>query len=168
MTVHEIAVEEHRAMQRPAELAKLFGVLVGRLPAAPRVLEIGSGFGGMLWWYRHALGAELVVSVDIERVHRNADVSFRADSTRPSTVAMVRAFAPYDLVFIDGAGTLEAAEQDWLNYGPLGRVVCFHDIRNPEPETCGLVAQLWRRLRAELGPPSSAATSATGHWLTAF
>lgn len=53
---------------------------------------------------------------------------FLANSTDPETVKRVMAFGEFDLVFIDGDHRYEGVKKDWENYGPLGRVVVFHDI----------------------------------------
>jgi cephalosporin hydroxylase len=81
------------------------------------------------------------------------------DSTDPAIVAQVRALAPFDLVLIDGDHSPRVCTADWENYGPLGRIVAFHDIdanAGPErttrqrlvvsPEPWG-VPSLWADLR---------------------
>lgn len=109
-------------------------------------LEIGSMYGGSLWRVANALprGAR-VVSVDyavdtpaarshlVECVRELAAMGYDAhlidgDSALRPTIAKARALAPYDCVFIDGAHTAEAVKSDWENYGPMGRIVAFHDI----------------------------------------
>jgi SAM-dependent methyltransferase len=37
---------------------------------------------------------------------------------------------PYDAVFIDAGHSAEAVEEDWRNYGEMGRIVAFHDVCN--------------------------------------
>lgn len=120
-------------------------------------LEIGCKHGGTLWNMSFALprGAR-VVAVDLP----HGDLSFKesgknliecvdalkrrgfdahlflGDSTDPKIVESVRALGPYDLVFIDANHTEPYVRRDWANYGPLGRVVAFHDIgwrARPEP-----------------------------------
>ncbi len=139
-------------------------------------LEIGSMYGGSLWRVGNALpqGSRLV-SVDLMCDTPEAKPSLDAcaadlrlcgqdvhsiigDSMAPDTYARVRAFAPFDCVFIDGAHTLEAVSSDWENYGSMGRLVAFHDIawndtwRSSVPgrafKAMG-VPELWNRLKNE-------------------
>lgn len=109
-------------------------------------LEIGSMYGGSLWRAAHVMPkGSRVVSVDYathtpealphlqEAVNdlksEGYDVHLlHADSTAPETVEKIAALGPFDCVFIDGSHTLEAVEADWKNYGPMGRIVAFHDI----------------------------------------
>lgn len=112
-------------------------------------LEIGSKNGGSLWRLAMKLdkGARLV-SVDLP----HGDLSFKTtlpnlqacvsrlkeegydahlivgDSTAPETVEKVRALSPFDAVFIDGNHTRPFIEKDWANYGPMARIIAFHDI----------------------------------------
>ncbi len=109
-------------------------------------LEIGSMYGGSLWKTADALpsGARMVAVDDAvdtpeARPHLLAcipalrDRGFDAllidgDSADPMIVSTARKLGPYDAVFIDGAHTLEAVTADWENYGPMGRIIAFHDI----------------------------------------
>lgn len=50
------------------------------------------------------------------------------DSHAAEVIEMVRALAPFDAVFIDGDHSKNGVRQDWETYGPLGRIVAFHDI----------------------------------------
>src|SRR5690606_19990704 len=50
------------------------------------------------------------------------------DSRNANTIAQVVKRGPYDAVFIDGDHRYEGVKADWENYGPLGRIVAFHDI----------------------------------------
>lgn len=60
------------------------------------------------------------------------------NSQLQSVVQTVREIAPvklgahpgkyFDFVFIDGDHRYEGVKADFLNYGPLGRIVAFHDI----------------------------------------
>ena len=76
-----------------------------------------------------------------------AEVIF-GDSTHPVVVEQVRQWAPFDLVFIDGDHRYEGVKTDWLNYGPMGKVVVFHDIvRHPEPaKNSPEVHRLWSEI----------------------
>jgi len=120
-----------------------------RKEGVKRYLEIGSKNGGSLWRMAQKLdkGSRLV-SVDLP----HGDTSFKVtlpnlqqcvdrlnregydahlivgDSTDPEVVEKVRALGPFDVVFIDGNHTLPFITKDWENYGPMARMVAFHDI----------------------------------------
>lgn len=109
-------------------------------------LEIGSMYGGSLWRVANALPkGSRVVAVDymcdtpealphltacVEELQANGYDARMVigDSAASPTINAVKALGPYDCVFIDGAHTLEAVKSDWMNYGPMGRIVAFHDI----------------------------------------
>lgn len=109
-------------------------------------LEIGSMYGGSLWRVAHSRPkGTRVVSVDYAidtpaaRPHLEDCISelgksgydahfIYGDSRSEETVDKAHALGPYDVVFIDGDHTLEGATSDWEKYGPMGRIVCFHDI----------------------------------------
>jgi len=120
-----------------------------RKEGVKRYLEIGSKNGGSLWRMAQKLdkGAR-IVSVDLP----HGDTSFKVtlpnlqscvdrlnkegfdahlivgDSTDPEVVEKVRALGPFDVVFIDGNHTRPFIEKDFANYGPMCRMVAFHDI----------------------------------------
>ncbi|WP_029581954.1 class I SAM-dependent methyltransferase [Bradyrhizobium sp. URHD0069] len=109
-------------------------------------LEIGSKFGGSLERVAMALRAgSRIVSVDMpggtgaSRPHLEACVErlkghgydahlILGDSTAPEIIAQAAALGPFDAVFIDANHLLPYVTKDWENYGPLGRIVAFHDI----------------------------------------
>lgn len=132
-------------------------------------LEIGSQYGGSLWRIANALpkGAR-IVSVDLPwgdgatKPHLEAAIAalneqgYRAeaifgDSTDPDIVARVQALGPFDAIFIDGNHTLPVVTKDWENFGPLARIVAFHDIAWDSPVRPGRlpieVSHLWRSIR---------------------
>lgn len=79
------------------------------------------------------------------------------DSRREAIVAQAALFAPFDMVFIDGDHSYKTAKSDWENYGPMGKMVGFHDIHGPEDwKEKGLavmeVPKLWREI-IESGRP---------------
>lgn len=109
-------------------------------------LEIGSMYGGSLWLVANALPkGSRVVSVDfacdrpealphlegcideLNQIGYDA-MLIKGDSTAKKTIDEAFRHGPFDCVFIDGAHTLEAVTADWNNYGPMGRIVAFHDI----------------------------------------
>jgi hypothetical protein len=66
-----------------------------------------------------------------------------------AVIAQAAALGPYDAVFIDGDHTLEGAEADWQAYGPLGRIVAFHDIMRLQSRKACAVHKIWARLKSE-------------------
>ena len=118
------------------------------------ILEIGSLYGGTMWYWMHAVKGAEIVSVDIgvgEPDSRFSDMEYarinlwpeweretgciitqiRADSTSAETVKVVKEYAPFDFIFIDGGHDFATAMADWQNYWPMlrtGGLFAFHDI----------------------------------------
>jgi len=138
---------ETAPLQHEGELKQFIELL--QREQVTRYLEIGSKFGGSLWAVANGLPAgSRVVSVDLP----HGDGSFKdsepclkecvvelqkrgydahlilGDSTDQRTVATVRDLEPFDAVFIDGDHYEKNIRKDWKNYGPMGRLVAFHDI----------------------------------------
>lgn len=144
-------------LQQEAELAALIDLMTEN--SVRSYLEIGAKFGGSLWRIGSALGkGARIVAVDMpqgtsewEASHaslsacidwlrengRDAHVIF-GDSADKETIEAVAKLGPFDVVFIDGDHRLDGIKKDWANYGPLGKMVAFHDIawRN-EPKDRG-------------------------------
>lgn len=53
---------------------------------------------------------------------------FIGDSHNEKAREWAAQWAPYDFVFIDGDHDMPGVEQDWFWYGPMGKLVGFHDI----------------------------------------
>lgn len=138
-------------------------------------MEIGSMYGGSLWRTAMALPkGSRIVAVDLMCDTPDAQASLEAcvrelnamgyyarmvlgDSAAGTTIEAVRELGPFDCVFIDGAHTLDAVTSDWKNYGPMGRLVGFHDIswnstwKSAVPGRVSKpmgVPQLWNELKA--------------------
>jgi predicted O-methyltransferase YrrM len=129
------------------------------------ILEIGSRFGEALELMARRMKTRgKVVSVDLPGVqpwgYPDSEYSLRqkmyaletdgfdahlflADSTDPDTVEVVKKHAPFDLVFIDGDHRYEGVKTDWLNYGPMGKVVVFHDVVK-HPDGARNAPQVWK------------------------
>lgn len=71
---------------------------------------------------------------DLRARGREAVVIF-GDSHAPETVERVRGHGPFDAVFIDGDHSEAGVNADWQNYGPMGRIVAFHDVRGKQIPT---------------------------------
>ena len=128
-------------------------------------IEIGSRFGGTLDRIGRTLPlGSRIVSVDIcceERLD-DAVINLRNDgydahliignSADLDTVNQVKALGPFDLVFIDANHKTHYVWSDWNNYGPMGRIVAFHDIGwkfIPErPDRAALaVPEVWNEIK---------------------
>ena len=65
------------------------------------------------------------------------------DSHDSKVVESVRKYAPFDAIFIDGDHSFDGVKADWINYGPMGNLVAFHDI-SAEDKGC---IQLFNELK---------------------
>lgn len=138
------------------------------------LLEIGSKFGGSLDRLARAMPVgSTVVSVDLPGGTRLWEQSRKSlmqtvdglikdgynariiwgDSTDPNVIERVKALGPFDAVFIDANHTMPFLEKDWANYGPMGRIVAFHDIAwHRAPEWVGTridAPQFWDRIKQD-------------------
>lgn len=138
-----------------------------------RILEIGSLFGGTLWYWMQDAPGSKIVSVDLgvqsfdyrfqdieaartlwpvwERATGCELVQLRTDSTFAYTIEEAAKHAPYDFIFIDGGHWYDVAMADFKNYWPMlrpGGMLAFHDIAYPDgnPDNYN-VGQVWREVR---------------------
>lgn len=132
------------AQQFPGEFEKFIEVLLRE--NARSYLEIGSRLGGSLWRVAKALPVPaFFLSVDQPHGNRETEPHLKeciqevrklghkagfilGDSTNPEIVEQVRGRGPFDAVFIDANHTEPYVRKDWANYGPMGRIIAFHDI----------------------------------------
>jgi predicted O-methyltransferase YrrM len=137
-------------------------------------LEIGSKFGGSLYRIAKRLPAgSRVVSVDMPKGTRawpQSEAELKAtiqklqtegydarviwgDSTAPEIIEKVEALGPFDAIFIDANHTLPFVKRDWANYGPMGRIIAFHDINwHRAPEWVGTridVPEFWDEIKVD-------------------
>lgn len=120
-------------------------------------LEIGCKHGGSLWRIATKLPrGSRVVGVDLphgdgsfkesqppleqccdELANRGYDsFVFFGNSRDPEIIEGVQKLGPFDALFIDANHTEPYVQADWENYGPMARIVAFHDIgwiARPEP-----------------------------------
>lgn len=138
---------ETHILQNPNELSEFLRLV--KENDIRRYLEIGSKNGGSLWRIANKMKiGSRVVSVDLP----HGDKSFKTtqpnleecvrelkrrgydailhlgDSTDEAIVEAVRAEGPFDLCLLDGNHTEPYVWKDWNNYGPMARIVAFHDI----------------------------------------
>jgi hypothetical protein len=130
-----------------------FSALLDIMKDSMSILEIGSRYGESFRRFAKAINPRSrVVSVDFGRCvdsqgfHSGpwlykvcGDLSEEGydvhlilrDSQEPETVRQVEKLGPFDFVFIDGDHSEKGVNLDWINYGPMGKVVAFHDTTIP-------------------------------------
>jgi hypothetical protein len=139
--------------------------MLGYVKDASSLLEIGSSFGGTLSRMASVMPkGSRIVSVDlacddtpkflnpvaslketcrqIAALGGNVELLI-GDSHSAAVVEKVRELGPFDFVLIDGDHSYEGVKQDWENYGPMGKIVGFHDINQVSE-----VAAFWQQLCA--------------------
>lgn len=141
--------------------------MLERVKGCKSLLEVGSNFGGTLRRMAAVMQqGSTIVSVDlpcdstpkelqplenlklackqISQLGGNVQL-FIGDSHNAQVVEAVRKHGPYDFCFIDGDHSYQGMKADWENYGPMAKVVAFHDIGGPI-DAC---RRFWRELKAE-------------------
>ena len=121
---------------------------------AKSYIEVGCKFGGSLWIVANMLPkGSVIVAVDLPQ----ADKSFKdskphliecvealrkrdyhvslilGDSTDQEVIDDVYKLGPFDATFIDANHTVEYVKKDFANYGPISKVIAFHDINFYRP-----------------------------------
>lgn len=165
---------ETARLQNEAEILHFVSLL--KKEGVRSYLEIGSKFGGSLWTVGQSLPkGSRIVSIDLPHgdesfkvtqphledcVHRLRKAGQDAhlhlgDSTAPEAIAFATALGPFDCVFIDANHTEPFVRIDWANYGPMGRLVAFHDVGWVEPPNFPAhkmkieVPKVWAELKAQ-------------------
>jgi predicted O-methyltransferase YrrM len=138
---------ETEALQYPAEIDAFVEII--RDYKITSYLEVGAKFGGSLWKVAEVMRPRSrIVAVDLPGgtikwprskesleacCHRLSGMGHYCkiiwgDSTDKAVIDEVRRYGKFDLILIDANHTMPYLEKDWRNYGPLGRMVAFHDI----------------------------------------
>jgi predicted O-methyltransferase YrrM len=135
-------------MQDEREIAALCDLL--KAEGVRSYLEVGSKHGGALWRVAEALPkGSRIVSVDLPggtKLWKESEGSLKAcheamqrdlgheahclwgNSRDAKIIDQVRALGPFDAVLIDGDHRREGVLADWETYGPMCRIVAFHDV----------------------------------------
>ena len=158
-------------VQDPNELAEF--VKFVREHKICSYLEVGAKYGGSLWHVVRAMPqGSRAVAIDLphlstfkrpvsqpylETVVRDLNKEGYAvtlilgDSTDGGVVRSARKHAPYDLCLIDANHEEAYVRADWKNYGPLAKIVAFHDIawdmaKNPSKNFKIDVPKVWKEI----------------------
>lgn len=135
-------------------------------------LEVGSKFGGSLWRAATALPVgSRIVAVDLPggtKAWKESEASLKAcvaelnrlgydaeiiwgNSTDPKVIEQIAERGPFDACLIDADHRLPGVTADWNNYGPMAKIVAFHDLAwHRAPEWVGTridVPQFWASIK---------------------
>lgn len=101
-----------------------FDVMVS-LPVGARGVALDLPGGN---WGTSKSANTLTVACDC-LIGQGCDVKMILGNSRdPAVHARVAAAGPFDAVLIDGDHLYDGVAADWRNYGPMARIVAFHDI----------------------------------------
>lgn len=165
----------HRASQVESELSGFLTLL--KSESVTSYLEIGARHGdtfydvmrslppgskglavdlpGGAWGTHSSRGALKTVIAELREQGYKASCLF-GDSQTDSTHMIVKGRGPFDAALIDGDHRYAGVHADWARYGPMARLVAFHDIdgagvvkRQANGENMHVeVPQLWAELKA--------------------
>lgn len=102
-----------------------FHEIVCSLPHGSRAVAVDLPGG---YWGKSTTGGKLQKAADDLFMRGYDVVVILGDSTKDDVIERVRAVGPFDAALIDGDHRYEGVKADWLHYGPMARLVAFHDI----------------------------------------
>lgn len=124
--IHMFKVEQVRSyLEIGAREGDTFYDIVSSLPVGSSALAVDLP-GGM--WGKSTTGKQLERAAAALRTKGYTVGVILGDSTSDKTISAVRTCGPFDAALIDGDHRYAGAKSDWENYGPLARLVAFHDI----------------------------------------
>lgn len=144
------------------ELTELVKIVADLHPT--RILELGTYHGGTLYYWLTVLepGGTCYTIDDREPMalwqgwataHGCKTVNWHGDTRAGEMLALAKAHAPYDFLFIDANHTEAGVTADFMDYAPLvrpGGIVALHDILDPAPHRGQdhiRVSRLWKRIQ---------------------
>ena len=108
-----------------------FGPIVRGLPKRSRAVSVDLPFPPE-YAHKHYLPLLKQCINDLDRSGYDVHLIL-GDSTDEATIAQVRALGPFDACFIDANHFESYVRKDWANYGPMSKIVAFHDINDSVP-----------------------------------
>lgn len=163
-----LAITGFAAMQKPAELSALLGIVDSLKPKV--ILEVGVGKGGTSWCWSKLNSVELIIAIDLiggpwgggptkeslEYIasHTKASYVFMDGNSQSSKTLMsvekILDEREVDFLFIDGDHSYAGVKTDFLIYKRFvrsGGVIAFHDICEHAPETKCEVKKFWDEIK---------------------
>jgi len=117
-------------------------------PEPPVVLEIGLRRGDQRYFYKNLFNADYR-GIDITKF--DFPEFIHGDSGDPNTLKKVKKWLKgrkIDLLFIDGDHKYEPCKRDYEMYGPLSKIIVFHDIVTKNSYNDG-VPKLWKEIKTK-------------------
>ena len=88
-------------------------------------------------------------AADLRKTYGHKVKVIIGNSQHPHIVDEARKSAPFDAIFIDGDHSSDGVRCDWQNYGPMGRVIGFHDVCRAENKYVDGIRALYEKLAAD-------------------
>lgn len=134
------------------EIGSKFGGSLARIaevmPVGSRIVSVDMTKGTKAWPESNVALSSVVA--DLKRRGYDASIIW-GDSQYAGVIEKVRSLGPFDAILLDADHRLPGVTEDWNNYGPMGRLVAFHDIAwRRAPEWVGTridVPRLWDSIK---------------------